>query len=354
MDVLVVDDEAIARRTVEHTLRKGGYQVLTATNGREALELLQRHNIQLVVIDWEMPVMNGIDFCKAVRGGDSPHYVYLIMVTSRNRSVDTITGLTVGADDYVSKPFSPGELLMRVNTGQRIIGMESQEMTIFALAKLAESRDLETGAHLERVRSYCRVLALRLQQNAHFRDKVDNNFVRLLYETSPLHDIGKVAIPDSVLLKPGPLTAAEFEIMKTHTVRGAETIESLLTHFPNARFLQMARNITLYHHEKYDGSGYPRGLAGEQIPLCARIVAVADVYDALTSKRVYKDSFSDDTAIAIIDDEAGKHFDPAIVEAFLSVKARFQEIRAQFSEALNDQSEPMESEFCAFATSALV
>lgn len=332
MDVLVVDDEAIARRTVENTLREGGYNVLTAANGREALELLKRHQIQLVVIDWEMPVMSGIEFCKVIRSGDSPHYVYIIMVTSRSRPADTIAGLTVGADDYVPKPFNPGELLMRVNTGQRIIGMESREMTIFALAKLAESRDPETGAHLERVRSYCRVLALRLQQNARLRDAVDDNYVRLLYETSPLHDIGKVAIPDSVLLKPGRLTADEFEIMKSHTVRGAETIESLLKEFPNAGFLQMARDIILSHHEKYDGSGYPRGIAGEDIPLCGRIVAVADVYDALTSKRVYKDAFSHDAARSIIVDDTGKHFDPPIVDAFLESEAEFIQIRQRYED----------------------
>jgi putative two-component system response regulator len=332
MDVLVVDDEAIARRAVQNTLREGGHDVITASNGREALELLNRHQIQLVVIDWEMPVMNGIEFCKAVRRGDSPHYVYIIMVTSRNRPTDTISGLAVGADDYVPKPFNPGELLMRVNTGQRIIGMESREMTIFALAKLAESRDPDTGAHLERVRSYCRVLALRLQQNAKLRDAVDDNYVRLLYETSPLHDIGKVAIPDAVLLKPGRLTADEIAIMKTHAVRGAETIESLLQKFPNTNFLQMARDIVLSHHEKFDGSGYPLGLAGKEIPLCGRIVAVADVYDALTSKRVYKDAFSHSTAKSIIVSDSGKHFDPEIVAAFIEAEDEFIRIRERYTD----------------------
>jgi len=333
MNVLVVDDEAIARRTVENALRQGGYCVFTANNGREALELLARHHIQLVVVDWEMPVMNGVEFCKAVRSGDAPHYVYVVMVTARNRPADTISGLAVGADDYVPKPFNPGELLMRVNTGQRIIGMESREMTIFALAKLAESRDPETGAHLDRVRSYCRVLALRLQQYAEFQEVVDDNFVRLLYETSPLHDIGKVAIPDSVLLKPGRLSEYEFATMKTHTIRGAETIESLLAEFPNAGFLQMARDVILSHHEKYDGSGYPHGLVGEDIPLCGRIVAVADVYDALTSKRVYKDAYSHDHARSIIVGDAGKHFDPMIVEAFVEVEDAFVRIRERFADS---------------------
>lgn len=203
MNVLVIDDEAIARRMVENTLEDGGYNVITAVNGEQGLELLKQFECQLVVTDWEMPTMNGIDFCKAVRSGDFPHYVYVIMVTARDRPSDTISGLTIGADDYVTKPFNPGELLMRVNTGRRIIGMESREMTIFAQAKLAESRDPETGAHLERVRAYCRTLALQLQPNPAFKDAVDDTFVRLVYETSPLHDIGKVAVPDRIQLKPG-------------------------------------------------------------------------------------------------------------------------------------------------------
>lgn len=332
MKVLVIDDEAIARRMVEHTLREGGYEVVTATNGQQGLELLQQAECQLVVTDWEMPGMNGIDFCKAVRSGDFPHYVYVVMVTSRDRPVDTISGLTVGADDYVAKPFNPGELLMRVNTGRRIIGMESREMTIFALAKLAESRDPETGAHLERVRAYCRTLASQLQQNPAFKDAVDDTFVRLVYETSPLHDIGKVAIPDRILLKAGKLSDQEFDVMKTHTLHGAETLAATVAQFPNARFLQMAHEIALCHHEKYDGSGYPRGLSGDDIPLAGRIVALADVYDALTSKRVYKNAYSHEKARAIITDGSGKHFDPAIVDAFLEVEDEFVQIRRQYQD----------------------
>lgn len=333
MDVLVVDDDAIARCSIEHVLRHGGYNVLTATNGREALNLLRLHPIQLVLVDWEMPVLDGIELCKAIRQGEFRHYVYVVMVTSRSRAADTVSGLEVGADDYVTKPFNPGELLMRVKTGQRIIGLESREMTIFALAKLAESRDNDTGLHLERVRSYCRVLAKCLQQQTVFPNEIDDAYIRLLYESSPLHDIGKVAIPDGILLKTGPLTTHEFSIMKTHTLRGAETIDSLICEFPNVPFLHMARDIILSHHEKYDGSGYPRGLAGTNIPLSGRIIAVADVYDALTSKRVYKSAYAHDTAKDIIANDAGKHFDPAIVEAFLASEQEFIAINRRYREA---------------------
>lgn len=332
MEVLVVDDEAIARRTVENALSEGGYRVFTAKNGREAMELLTRHQIQLVVIDWEMPVMNGLEFCKAVRSGDFPHYVYVIMVTSRDTLLDTISSFETGADDHITKPFNPAELIMRVNAGRRIVQLETSNMTIFALAKLAESRDPETGAHLERVRNYCRALAQFLASKNRFSDIVNDEFVDLIYRTSPLHDIGKVAIPDHILLKRGRLTKDEFEVMKTHTVRGAETIESLLDVFPRARFLQLAHAIILTHHEKWDGSGYPRGLAGEQIPLSGRIMALADVYDALTSSRVYKDASSHDAARSILIEGAGTHFDPVLIDAFLAIEKQFIAIRTQYEE----------------------
>jgi len=189
-----------------------------------------------------------------------------------------------------------------------------------------------TGEHVERVRIYCQVLAKQLQDNPNFRQQVDDEYVGLIYQTSPLHDIGKVAIPDRILLKPGRLTAEEFEIMKTHTVHGAATLDAALEEYPGTPFLEMARDIALGHHEKYDGCGYPRGLAGDDIPLCARIMAVADVYDALTSKRVYKEAYSHDRTKSMIVEEAGKHFDPAVVEAFLVHEQQFIAIREQYAE----------------------
>ncbi len=333
MDVLIVDDDLISRQTIAHTLREAGYAVATASSGDEALRMLMRERHQLVVSDWEMPGMNGLELCRAIRAADLPRYVYFIVLTSHNRPQDTLEGLGVGADDYVTKPFNPGELIMRVNAGRRIIGLETRGMTVFSLAKLAESRDPETGAHLERVRSYCRALARRLQLDPRFPFEIDDEFVQLIYETSPLHDIGKVAIPDAVLLKPGKLTASEFETMKTHVLRGAETLEAALLEFPHARFLRMALEIALSHHEKFDGTGYPHGLTGEQIPLSGRIVAVADVYDALTSKRVYKDAFTHEEAKSIIIGDSGKHFDPHVVAAFQCEDRQFVEIRTRFCDA---------------------
>src|SRR5437868_3010672 len=210
---------------------------------------------------------------------------------------------------------------------------ENCQVAIFALAKLAESRDPETGAHLERVMNYSRALAQQLPAMGHFTDEIDAEYLRLLYSTSPLHDIGKVGIPDSVLLKPGRLSDREFEIMKTHTLIGAETLDAALQRFPKTKFLRMARDIAAAHHERFDGTGYPAGLGGRAILLCGRIVALADVYDALTSKRVYKQAFAHEVAKGIILKDAGTHFAPEIVDAFLAAEDVFIATRDRLNES---------------------
>ena len=350
MNVLVVDDEPIARRVAAHTLEQAGYDVTTAQDGREALDILARGQHRLVVSDWVMPGMNGVELCRAIRSGQFSRYIYFIMLTGQTRPKETIEGLGAGADDYIGKPFNPGELILRVNIGRRIIGLETRDMTIFMLAKLAESRDSETGEHLERVRSYCRLIAKHLQDDPKFRQQVDDEYVGLVYQTSPLHDIGKVAIPDRILLKPGRLTAEEFEIMKTHTTHGAETIEAAMEQYPGTPFLEMARDIALGHHERYDGSGYPRGVAGDAIPLSARIMALADVYDALTSRRVYKQAFSHEKAKSIITEETGVHFDPAMLAIFLAHEPQFIAIREQFAETDDTVAAKEAPEFCKMST----
>lgn len=332
MEVLVIDDEIVLRETVAHTLRESGYQVTTACSGHEALEILKNGRQQLVISDWNMVGMSGLELCRIIRNTDFHRYIYFILLTSNNNKQDTLAGLNSGADDYITKPFHPQELILRVNTGRRIVRVESRDIVIFTLAKLAESRDPETGLHLDRVRRYCQALARHLQHAPDFRETINDEFVRLVYETSPLHDIGKVAIPDSILLKPGRLTEHEFEVMKTHTTHAATTLAAAIEEFPHADFLQMARDIAISHHERFDGSGYPRGLAGHDIPLCGRIVALADVYDALTSKRVYKEAMSHEDAKLIIEKERGRHFDPAIVDAFGNIADQFLTIRNQFSE----------------------
>ena len=332
MDVLVVDDESPVRQLLAYTLRTAGYQVTTASNAMEALEILRTTSQQLVVSDWKMPGMSGLALCRAIREADLRCYVYFILLTSHDRPENTLEGLDAGADDYVTKPFHPQELILRVNCGRRIINVESKDMAIFMLAKLAESRDTDTGNHLERVRGYSEALARHLQNSTDFRETVDGEYVRLIALTSSLHDIGKVAIPDSILLKPGRLTTPEFEVMKTHTLKGAETIAAAIREFPNAPFLRMAFDIAISHHERFDGTGYPNGLSGSEIPLCGRIVALADVYDALTSKRVYKDRLSHSDARELIVQGRNAHFDPDMVDAFLEIQAEFLAIRDAYDD----------------------
>jgi len=332
MRILVADDNEVSLEMLRAVLTDAGYDVLTARDGVEALEIIRAQSIRLVVSDWEMPRMSGQELCRAVRGDEAHGYVYIILLTSHNEPAERVAGLSAGADDFVAKPFDTPELLARLRSGERVLSMETRDIAIFAMAKLAESRDPETGAHLERVRGYSRLLAHRLNQTGDFGSQIDGNFVRLIYETSPLHDIGKVGIPDNVLLKAGRLNDAEFEIMKCHTVLGAQTLGAALSMFPGVDFLEMARDIAAAHHERFDGSGYPNKLKGDEIPVAARIVAVADVYDALTSKRVYKEAWKHDIAKATIVSESGKHFDPRVVKAFLGAEESILRVHDQYKD----------------------
>ncbi len=330
-ELLIVDDDLSTRIALEALMTSHGYPVTCVESGEEALAAMKRSHYRIVISDWEMPGMTGPELCEQIRKMDAQGYTYFILLTSHGDQESIINGLKSGADDFVSKPYNPTELHVRVKNAERITTLDTMDMTIFALAKLAESRDPETGAHLDRVRVYAKLLAEDLQKTG-FSEVIDDEFVRLIYATSPLHDIGKVSIPDCVLLKPGLLNDKEFEIMKSHTIAGAETIKAALDRYPNQRFLMLAHAITRSHHERFDGSGYPDGLKGEEIPLAARIMAVADVYDALTSKRVYKDAMEHHIASQIIRDGAGTQFDPKIVMAYERVEHLFAQIRAQFNQ----------------------
>jgi len=337
LKILIVDDDAVSLAISRRTVEQAGYDVEVARDGREALEILGRGALRMVITDWMMPEMDGVELCREIRARDFPSYIYVIVLTSRGQTQDIVEGLSAGADDFMTKPFDPAELRVRVRSGERILALETRDLAIFAMAKLAESRDPETGAHLERMRCYAKILARHLASWPKFAGVVDADYVRTIYLTSPLHDIGKVGIPDSVLLKPGRLSDREFEIMKQHTLIGAETLDAALREHPGAGFLRMGRDIALSHHERWDGSGYPRGAAGQRIPLCGRIVAVADVYDALSAKRVYKDAFSHDVARSIIASEAGTHFDHDVVKAFLATEDEFVKVRNQFADRYHDE-----------------
>jgi putative two-component system response regulator len=331
MRVLIVDDDEISTDLLAHALTRFGHEVTSASDGIEALELIRSGAYRLIVLDWEMPGMTGIELCRHIRERCSSGYVYIILLTARRGTKSIVEGLRAGADDFISKPFEPGELEVRIHAGSRILSLESRDVIIFSLAKLAESRDLDTGAHLERIREYCRVLAEHLSLYQKYRDEVDGDYIQLLYMTSPLHDIGKVGIPDRILLKPGPLSEEEFEIMKGHTTIGSATLSAAVEAHPEAKYLGMAQDIAQTHHEWFDGGGYPDGLAGEDIPLCGRIVALADVYDALRTKRVYKPAFTHERAREVILDGLETHFDPDVVAAFLQNEGRFVDIFERFA-----------------------
>jgi len=340
MQVLIVDDDDFILSILDSVLARLGYGVVTARDGNDAMKIMEAGEVRLVITDWDMPGMNGIELCRAVRRADLPGYVYMIMLTGREGAKQRMEGLCAGADDFINKPLDPEELLVCLKTAERILSLETRDVALFALAKLVESRDLETGAHIERVQSYSRIVAQNLSDEVKACYGVDDEYIRLLRQTSALHDLGKIGVPDSILLKPSKLTRDEMAIMQTHTILGSQTLDAALKRFPNVRFLQMASEIASTHHEKFNGSGYPRGLAGEQIPLCGRIVAIADVYDALTSRRVYKDAMAHEKAVEIIKSERGSHFDPEVVDAFLRAEPLILEVKQRLRNEAKPAQEP--------------
>lgn len=332
MRVLVVDDSKMALELLRNAVAHAGYEVLTASNGAEALEIIRSGAARLVVSDWEMPQMNGPELCRAIRADHSfGGSVYIIMLTAREGENDAVEGLHAGADEFIQKPFRPAELIARLRAGERILSVEARDLTVLALAKLAESRDPGTGQHVERVREFATLLAEDLARQPKHAAACGPAFSRLIYLTSPLHDIGKLTLPDAVLLKPGRLNDAEFQIMKSHTTSGAETLAVALKQFPDAKYLQIACQIAETHHERWDGTGYPKGLKGADIPLCGRIMALADVYDAMTTKRVYKPAFDHQVVRAMIVESRGSHFDPDVVDAFVRLEQGFLDVRRKYA-----------------------
>lgn len=360
--ILVVDDTELNRDLLHRRLKKNGYHVALAVDGHDALSQLRGADFDLVLLDIMMPVMDGYQVLEAVKADQKLRHIPVIMITSLSEMDSVVRCIELGAEDYLPKPFNPVLLQARINAclerkrahdterhyqqrieahnglleeqvRQQVKALSSAQIaTIFAMSKLAESRDPETGQHLERMREYCRVLALDLSKTDKYATTIDRRFVDDIHGASPLHDIGKVGVPDMVLQKPGKLTDEEWKLMRTHALLGAETLRAVNAQHPGNSFIQMGIEIAESHHEKWDGSGYPYGLAGNDIPLAARILALGDVYDALTSKRCYKDPMSHEKAAEIILSDRGRHFDPDIVDAFMRVEHEFITIRAVYQE----------------------
>ncbi len=352
--VMVVDDTPQNLSLMTELLR-GTYRVMVAHSGERALKLLQtgRHP-DLILLDIMMPGMDGYEVLRRLQNNVDTADIPVIFLTARSEVEDETHGLELGAVDYITKPISPPIVLARVQTHlalkasadflrdkaqyleteveRRTRQLEAiQDVTVLAMSSMAETRDNETGNHILRTQRYVRRLAEQLRDHPRFRGVLTDDYIKLLYKSAPLHDIGKVGIPDHILLKPGPLSAEEFEIMKTHTTIGHESIvraeRALGTEID---FLQPAKEIALYHQEKWDGSGYPQGLAGDTIPVCARLMAIADVYDALISKRVYKAAMAHEDAVAVMRQGHGRHFDPDMLDAFLTIHEDFRRIAESF------------------------
>jgi putative two-component system response regulator len=353
--MLVVDDNEMNRDMLSRRLEKQGHIVATAENGCQAIEMLRTRPFDLVLLDIMMPEMNGYEVLEKVKSDMALRQIPVIVISAVDQMESVVRCIELGAEDYLPKPFDPVLLRARVGASlerKRLYDLEenyriqledrveeqvreissAQQGVIFAMSKLAESRDPETGAHLERIQEYCRTLSKELSKLTRYASEIDKTFIENIHAASPLHDIGKVGIPDHILKKPGGLTEEEFAIMKTHTVIGVETLRAVDRQNPGNKFVCIGVEIAGSHHERWDGTGYPHGLAGEDIPLAGRIVALADVYDALTSKRCYKEALPHEESREIILAERGKHFDHDIVDCFLSAEKEFQTVRMELAD----------------------
>ncbi len=345
--VLVVDDTEANIDILVETLGDD-YDVSVAIDGESALESVESEAPDLILLDIMMPGMDGYEVCRRLKADERTRNIPIIFVTAMSEAEDEAKGLSLGALDYITKPFKPSLVKSRVQNHlllkrhqdhleelvrQRTRELElTQEATIESMAALAEYRDPETGGHIKRTKNYVKVLAEKMKDHPKFEAFLDNETIELLYKSAPLHDIGKIAIEDSILLKQGKLTEEEFEAMKKHTIYGRDAIRAAVKKLGRDSFLRYAEDIAYTHQEKWDGSGYPQGLKNGEIPIPGRLMALADVYDALISKRVYKSPFTHSKAVSIIKEGKGSHFDPDMVDAFLDIEEDFRQIALEFAD----------------------
>lgn len=320
--LLLVDDEATNLKVLRHTLQDD-YRLLFARDGKTALELAQRERPDLILLDVMMPDMSGHEVCEKLKVDAVLQSIPVIFVTALSDSSDEQLGLELGAVDYITKPFSPAIVRARIRTHLSLVRVDelkaSRLQIVQCLGKAAEYRDNETGMHILRMSHFSQILALAAGYSKRAAEE--------LLHAAPMHDVGKIGIPDAVLLKPGKLDADEWAVMQQHAAMGAEIIGE-----HDSGLLRLAAEIALAHHEKWDGSGYPKGLSGSDIPLPARIVAVADVFDALTSERPYKKAWTVEDAVTHIQNESGRHFDPELVALLPQCLPEMLEIRERFKD----------------------
>ena len=355
--ILVVDDTPNNLMLMSGLL-KNQYKVKIANNGEKALRIAQADPLpDLILLDIMMPGLSGYDVIRELKAHPQMREIPVMFITAMSETEDERLGLELGAVDYITKPISPPILLARVETHLKIKRAADflrdqnafledevnrrtreiqaiQDVTILAMASLAETRDNETGNHIRRTQHYVRLLANRLKTHPRFGYFLSEKTIELLFKSAPLHDIGKVGIPDHILLKPGRFTPEEFEIMKTHTTLGRDAILAAEKHLGmEVSFLDLAKEIAYYHQEKWDGSGYPTGASGDQIPISARLMAVADVYDALISRRPYKEGMPHDQAVEIMRQGRGSHFDPDVLDAFIALQEDFRTVASTYADS---------------------
>ncbi len=344
--LFIVDDMPANIQVAMSHLEQLDCSFAYATSGEQALERIVASKPQLILMDVAMPGLDGFQTVEALKKQVETMDIPVIFLTARTEPEDIARGFKLGGVDYITKPFSGAELLARVRTHLELnayrLDLETQveerthetnllkSAVIEVMGELAEFRDPETGGHIKRTQHYVKALVSSLAEHDTFSAQIDSSYIDLLYRSAPLHDIGKVAIGDNILLKPGKLTDAEFEEMKKHSQYGESVIARLEKKVQGSSFLKYAREIAGSHHEKFNGQGYPRGLQGDEIPLAGRIMAIADVYDALVCKRVYKDAMPHSKAMAIMQEGRGTHFDPDIFDVFWDIEEVFQAIARRF------------------------
>ena len=345
--ILVVDDEDQNLRLLEAMLIPLGYEVILARDGIEALDKVRKIPPDVILLDIMMPKMDGFEVARRLKEDEGAKIIPIVMVTALREVEDRVRALEVGTDDFLTKPVDKTELRARVNSLLKVkayndhmrnyqkeleaeVTKRTEQLrqafekikiasldTIFRLSRAAEYKDEDTGAHIQRMSHYCTTVARKMG--------LDDETVESILYAAPMHDVGKIGVPDQILLKPGRLDPDEWEIMKQHTTIGAQILEG-----SDAEFIKLAEVIALTHHEKWDGSGYPRGLKGSEIPLAGRITAIADVFDALTSKRPYKEPFPLEKSFAIIKESRGSHFDREVVDAFFAVEDEILSFKEKF------------------------
>lgn len=346
--ILVVDDDRMNLRMAEIILMKNYYEVEKAESGKACFALLEHEKADLILLDIEMPEMNGFEVMEQLKKTEGLHKIPVIFLTADRSEETEEKCFKMGAVDFIGKPFVPAIMIQRI---KRTLELEAyrksledmvdsqlkritqlQHEIIITMANLIEGRDGTTGGHIKRTSAYTEFFVEKMKETGKYDEVLDHKFVRYMRKAAPMHDIGKITVSDVILQKPAAFTKEEYEIMKTHAKAGGKIIEENMGRIAEQDFVELARDMAMYHHEKWNGEGYPKGLKGKEIPFCARIIAIPDVFDALVSKRQYKEGMSVDDALAIMKKERGISFEPELFDIFINARDELVELTKKLNE----------------------